>query len=120
MGWLENIVGKGENAGNQHFLLFPTMFSKGLFFWVIKSRDYVVKGLINDIGKCEFFAPKKGYNYSKNAPKKGYNYSKKKRKKVELRRTMYDLDMYIGPLLVTGNTRQPKGYEQNDDIKVLD
>ena len=25
--YLENIVGKGENAGNQHFLLFPTMFS---------------------------------------------------------------------------------------------
>ena len=24
---LENIVGKGENAGYQHFLLFPTMFS---------------------------------------------------------------------------------------------
>ena len=23
----ENIVGKGENDGNQHFLLFPTMFS---------------------------------------------------------------------------------------------
>ena len=23
----ENIVGKGENAGNQHFLFFPTMFS---------------------------------------------------------------------------------------------
>ena len=23
----ENIVGKGENAGNQHFLLFPTIFS---------------------------------------------------------------------------------------------
>ena len=23
----ENIVGKGENAGNQHFLLFPIMFS---------------------------------------------------------------------------------------------
>ena len=23
----ENIVGKGENAGNQHFLAFPTMFS---------------------------------------------------------------------------------------------
>ena len=22
----ENIVGKGENAGNQHFLLFPTVF----------------------------------------------------------------------------------------------
>ena len=24
---LENNVGKGENAGNQHFLLFPAMFS---------------------------------------------------------------------------------------------
>ena len=23
----ENIMGKRENAGNQHFLLFPTMFS---------------------------------------------------------------------------------------------
>ena len=23
----ENIVGKGENAGNQHFLLFPQCFS---------------------------------------------------------------------------------------------
>ena len=22
----ENILGKGENAGNQHFFLFPTMF----------------------------------------------------------------------------------------------
>ena len=27
----ENIVGKGENAGNMHFLLFSMMFSKGLF-----------------------------------------------------------------------------------------
>ena len=27
-GWVENIVGKGENADYQHFLLFPTMFSK--------------------------------------------------------------------------------------------
>ena len=25
---LKNIVGKGENAGYQHFLLFPTMFFK--------------------------------------------------------------------------------------------
>ena len=31
VGKVENIVGKGENAGNQHFL-FITMFSKGLFF----------------------------------------------------------------------------------------
>ena len=22
-GWVENIMGKGENAGHQHFLLFP-------------------------------------------------------------------------------------------------
>ena len=25
---VENIVGKGENAGNQHFLLFPQCFQK--------------------------------------------------------------------------------------------
>ena len=45
LGWLENIVGKGENAGNQHFLLkFPSMFSKGFFFRVVKCQDFVVKG----------------------------------------------------------------------------
>ena len=38
-------MGKGENAGYQHFLLFPWMFSKGLFVWVVKSQDCVVKGL---------------------------------------------------------------------------
>ena len=27
LGWLENILGKRENAGYQHFLLFPKMFS---------------------------------------------------------------------------------------------
>ena len=31
------IVGKGENAGNQHFLLFPQCFLKGSFFRVIKE-----------------------------------------------------------------------------------
>ena len=38
---VENIVGKGENAGYQHFLLFPQCFekasfpytSKGVFVW---------------------------------------------------------------------------------------
>ena len=25
---IENIVGKGENAGNQHFLPFPAIFSE--------------------------------------------------------------------------------------------
>ena len=29
---VENIVGKGENAGYQHFLLFPQCFQKASFF----------------------------------------------------------------------------------------
>ena len=29
--WEENTKGKGENAVYQHFLLFPTVFSKVLF-----------------------------------------------------------------------------------------
>ena len=28
---VENIVGKGENAGYQHFLLFPQYFQKASF-----------------------------------------------------------------------------------------
>ena len=28
LGRVENIAGKGENAGYHHFLLFPTIFSK--------------------------------------------------------------------------------------------
>ena len=31
LGRLENIVGKGENAGYQHFLLFPQCFQKASF-----------------------------------------------------------------------------------------
>ena len=31
MGRVENIVGKGENAGYQHFLLFPQCFQKASF-----------------------------------------------------------------------------------------
>ena len=30
-GWSENIVGKGENAAYQHFLLFPQCFQKVSF-----------------------------------------------------------------------------------------
>ena len=37
---LKNIVGKGENAGYQYFLL---CFSKGLIYRVIKSLDCLVK-----------------------------------------------------------------------------
>ena len=39
---VENTMGKGENAGYQHFLLFP-LFSKAFFFRVVKIRDCVVK-----------------------------------------------------------------------------
>ena len=35
LDWLENIMGKGENAGHQHLLLFPTMFSKAFHNWVV-------------------------------------------------------------------------------------
>ena len=34
---VENILGKGENAGYQHFLLFPKMFSKAFFLRVVKE-----------------------------------------------------------------------------------
>ena len=42
---LENIVGKGENAGYQHCLLFPQCFQK-LSFPEMLSRDCVVKGYL--------------------------------------------------------------------------
>ena len=34
---LENIVGKGENAGHQHFLLFPQCFQKASFQGLFKG-----------------------------------------------------------------------------------
>ena len=33
----ENIVGKGENAGYQHFLLFPQCFQKASFSGSLKA-----------------------------------------------------------------------------------
>ena len=42
LGRVENIVGEEENAG--HHSPFPTMFSKGFFFTVVKSWDCVDKG----------------------------------------------------------------------------
>ena len=42
---VENIVGKGGNAGCQHFLLFPDFFQKAYFLRVFKSWDCVVKAL---------------------------------------------------------------------------
>ena len=41
---VENSVGKGENAVNRHFLLFPSCF-KVFFVRVVKNPDCVVKGL---------------------------------------------------------------------------
>ena len=38
---VENSVGKGENAGYQHFLLFPQCFQKASSF---ESLNCVVKG----------------------------------------------------------------------------
>ena len=35
-GQVENIVGKGENAGYQHFLLFPQCFQKASFSGSLK------------------------------------------------------------------------------------
>ena len=35
----ENIVGKGENAGNQHFLLCPTMFS------TLSEREIIISAI---------------------------------------------------------------------------
>ena len=40
---VKNIVGKGENAGNQHFLFFPSLFLKFFSFRVIESCDCVGK-----------------------------------------------------------------------------
>ena len=36
LGRVENIVGKGENAGYQHFLLFPQCFQKASSFGSLK------------------------------------------------------------------------------------
>ena len=60
---VESIVGKGENAGYQHFLLFPQFLQKGLFLKVVKSQGLCGKGFCllcpeasesqkNDLDKC--------------------------------------------------------------------
>ena len=37
LGRVENIVGKGENAGNQHFLLFPCVLKRFFIQGSLKS-----------------------------------------------------------------------------------
>ena len=39
----ENTVGKGENTGYQHFLLFPLYFPKASFLRIVEGRVCVVK-----------------------------------------------------------------------------
>ena len=53
LGGVENIVGKGENAGYQHFLLFPQCFQKASFSGSLKSLD-CVKCIIKVIKTCVF------------------------------------------------------------------
>ena len=48
LGRVENVVGKGENAGYQHFLLFPQCFQKDTFSRAFKS-GLCGKELINFI-----------------------------------------------------------------------
>ena len=43
-GRVKNIVGKGENTGN--ISPFPTMFSKGVLYRVVKSCHFVVKVML--------------------------------------------------------------------------
>ena len=40
---IENVVGKGENAGLPAFSLFPIMFSNGLFLMIFIYVDLEVK-----------------------------------------------------------------------------
>ena len=38
-------MGKVENAGSQHFLLFPLCFQMGLYLRFVKPTDYFGAGL---------------------------------------------------------------------------
>ena len=40
---IENNLGKGENAGYQHFLCFPECFAKAFSFRFVRSQNCVVK-----------------------------------------------------------------------------
>ena len=44
---VEKNVGKGENAGNQHFLIFPTMLSKSIFLQMCEKSILYGKGLMH-------------------------------------------------------------------------
>ena len=54
LGRVENILGKGENAGHQHFLHIPKRFKKASSSRIVKSRECVVKSYGNTIKKKPF------------------------------------------------------------------
>ena len=55
---VENIVGKGENAGYQHFLLFPQCYQKASFSMSIKlelcGKSLRGRGKWDECGKLIF------------------------------------------------------------------
>ena len=53
LGRVESIAGKAENADYQHFLLFPTMFSKDAFF---QGRFAVLSLNLHSLLLCTFLA----------------------------------------------------------------
>ena len=57
LGWTENIVGKGENAGYQHFLLFSQCFQKAFFSGLCVNS--LPSGEILDWSKLKAFADDK-------------------------------------------------------------
>ena len=44
---VENIVGKGENAGEQLFLLFSQCFQKSTVTWLFKSQEFVITSIFS-------------------------------------------------------------------------
>ena len=59
LGRVEKIIGKGENAGYQHFFLFPQCFQKASFSELLKVRimcgNLRVKGDNEPITKQQIF-----------------------------------------------------------------
>ena len=53
---VENIVGKGEYAGYQHFLLFLQCFLKLSFLEVSQVRDCVVMGKVNNLSNLQLIS----------------------------------------------------------------
>ena len=66
---VENILGKGENAGYQHFLVFPQCFQKSSFLGSLKvgivcftkleekDRDWIMAGEYGPIMACRMVQP---------------------------------------------------------------